>query len=235
MQLKKISPLLFLLAVILFISSCRESKDTTTATNHNNVLSEAYYMQFKSSEQRLAQLMSGTFSCYWMKRNALMEVNNGKDSVIVYALTVGDPNKDGTWVYKESFMTNFPERPLMQLFQHIKRESPDSLTIYEYIPKDKENKYIGYHTKAKRPINIKDFTPTGCVVGVRKLAQTSFLCSIDMCERKTNVKGKWTELKAMYTPKGIELDLIVYPSPDKRAAAKTATRSWLFFRRLIEE
>ena len=233
MQFKKIRTLLFLFSVILFISSCQESKNATTTINNNNILSDAYYMQFKSSEQRLAQLMSGTFSCYLVQRNILLKVNNEKDSIIVYAITVGDSNKDGTWVYKESFMTHFPEKPLMQLFQHIKRESPDSLTIYEYTPKDKENTYIGYHKKEKRPININDFNPTGCVVGVRKLTQTTFRCSIDMCERKTNVKGKWTELKAMYTPKGIELELNVYPGPDK--TAKPLAQSWLFFRRLIEE
>lgn len=233
MPLKKISSLLFLFTAILLISSCQESKNVTTTLSNRNVLSDAYYMQFKSSEQRLAQLMSGTFSCYGMKRNALLKVNNNKDSIIVYALTVGDPNKDGTWVYKESFMTHFPEQPLIQLFQQIKRESPDSLTIYEYTPKNKENTYIGYHKKEKRPINTKDLTPTGCVVGVRKLTQTSFRCSIDMCERKTTVKGKWTELKAIYTPKGTELELNIYPSPDK--TAKTITQSWLFFRRLMEE
>ena len=230
----KIKTLAFFLCttISICISSCQESKKiTATQNNSHSILSSEYYMQFKTPELRFAQLMCGTFSCYSKKTNNLFAVNNGKDSIIAFTVLVGDPNINGTWVYKESVMSHFPEKPLFQLFQQIKQESPDSLTIYEYKPKDKENSYRGYQRKKTRPIDIDDLVSTNCVVGVRKSTQTRFLSSVDMCERKAADKSQWTELKASYDPKGINLQLRVYSGPDKTVAS-TITDSWIFFRRL---
>lgn len=234
---KKIRTLAFFLCTTIFIciSSCQESKKITARQNNkHSILSSEYYMQFNSPELRLAHLMCGTFSCYRKKTNSLFTVNKGKDSIIAFTVIVGDPNIDGTWVYKESVMSHFPEEPLFQLFQQIKQESPDSLTIYEYKPKHKENSYRGYQRKKNRPINIDDLVSTNCVVGVRKATQTSFLSSVDMCERKAAAKSQWTELTASYDPKGVNVQLRVYSGPDKTVAS-TITDSWIFFRRLKEQ
>lgn len=208
-------------------------KTTVETTPDVSFLSDEYYLQFNSLEAKMAQLMCGHFSCYRLGNGELFEVNEGKDSIVVYAVTVGDPNKDGTWVYKEGVLSNLPDKPLTQLFQKIEREAPDSLTIYEYRPKESSNPYIGYQNKARgeRKIDIKDMVSTGCTAGVKKINPTTFECTIDMCRRDRGAEERWTDLTAIYDPSGISIRSVNYDIPD-RQKSKGTNRSALFYRRL---
>jgi hypothetical protein len=223
-----------LAAVYLFLGACASTASTSTKISpEQNPLSEAYYLQFQSSEERVAQLMCGVFTCYRGDRVSLFQKNGSQDSILVYTVIVGDRAKDGMWVYKEAFLSSFPEKPLVQLFQRIERVTPDSLTISEYRAKPiASEKYIGYYKKEQqeRLIDLKDFTSTGCQAGVKKIDQTAYKCNIDMCKRNSGSRVRWVDIEAIYLPAGAEIKSAYYSEPMRSKRIKNEGNS-LFYKR----
>lgn len=230
---KPVARLLFFSFLASFFYHCKNSASLVEEQSAPSFLAEEYYMQYKSLETRAAQLMCGRFSCYKGFSKELFRVNDNQDSIVVYTVTIGDPNRDGTWIYKEAFMSNFPEKPLTQLFQKIEKNSPDSLTLYEYRPKSKQNEYIGFYKKDKkeRLFSQKDLVSTGCVAGITKTNQTTFECNASLCERNTGQKTKWLDVQVVHSPSGSMLKTITYKLPD-RSKENKLSGSYLFYRRL---
>ena len=223
-----------ILALGLMVSLVFYQCNTTSKTTIDKpVFSEEYYLQFHAIETKVAQLMCGRFSCYRASDGALFEVNEGKDSIVMYTVLVGDPHKDGTWIYKEGVLSHLPDKPLTQLFQKIEREAPDSLTIYEYRPKERSNAYIGYYQKARtaRDFDLKDLVSTGCAASIKKVHTTKFECRLDMCPRNKGEQECWIDLTAVYDPSGVQLQSTKYKTPE-RSKKNVTTRSALFYKRL---
>lgn len=216
----------------LFFFHCMGTSKIVDTTPELDFHSEEYYMQFQSSELRAAQLMCGRFSCYNGASGNLFGFNDDNDSIVVHTIMVGDVGKDGTWVYKEAWMSNFTEKPLAQLFQKIERISPDSLLLSEYRPKSKKNDYIGYYKRDRkdRAINLKDLISTGCQAGIKKVNQTTFVCFADMCERNKGDQTKWVDIKATYTPASAEVKSIYYSQSD-RSEQHIASTSFMIYKR----
>lgn len=229
--MKLISKGMMVFCLFNIMVSCTSTTKTPKNTPEKvDVLSSDYYMQFKTSEQRFAQLMCGRFTCY-RKSGKIFEVNDNGDSIVVMTVMIGDINKDGVWIYKESFISNYPEAPLLQLFQKIERVSLDSLTLEEYRPKSKENKYIGYYKKEKRPIDMSDFISTGCFAEVKKISQTEFKYVANMCKRNRGDKEQWIDIIVTCNPEGLRLRSRKYSEP-KREKETTISTTSLFYKRL---
>lgn len=136
----------------------KESKD---------IFSEEYYTQLGSNLERLHKLRLGVFVQYNQDSTGKLnswKFNDGEDSVLLYTVTVGTPNKDGYWVYHHQFISNMPDMPLYTAFEHIVPitrdsfvgnfyKSPISLSLNDLL--DKKNAFDDVDLKGLEEIDEK--------------------------------------------------------------------------------
>lgn len=152
--------LLLIASVIYSFGACKGSKESldevTTSKSRNkkagksvmllysdNLSTNAAYEDIKGNIPRLKAMMSGRFVTYnttadsARKVYSAWKVNEGKDSVMIYQLPIGDPNKDGHWMYSYQYMTSLPEDPVYESFFKMTEINRDSIVaIYYEVPKD---------------------------------------------------------------------------------------------------
>lgn len=100
---------------------------------------EESYKDIKGNVPRLIAMLSGRFVVQNTYADTAREnfstwlVNEGKDSVLLYAFPVGEPNRDGYWMYMYEYMTSLPESPLVTAFVRFDEINRDSIkaTYYE--------------------------------------------------------------------------------------------------------
>lgn len=64
-------------------------------------------------------------------------VNEQKDSIIMYSIPVGNPNKDGYWLYHYQILTSLPNEPVYEVFEQFTERNRDSITsVYYSVPED---------------------------------------------------------------------------------------------------
>lgn len=62
-------------------------------------------------------------------------VNDGKDSVVLFSIPVGEPNKVGYWIFHNQIMTSLPDEPVFQAFEKFTEIDRDSiLSVYYEVP-----------------------------------------------------------------------------------------------------
>lgn len=108
-----------------------------------DVTAPSTYRDVKGNIPRLKAMMSGRFVQYNTlgdanrKQYSVWKVNGGKDSVVIYQLPVGNPNKDGHWMYHYQFMTSLPNEPVYAAFSKMTEINRDSiLAVYYEVPDD---------------------------------------------------------------------------------------------------
>ena len=108
-----------------------------------DVTASSTYRDVKGNIPRLKAMMSGRFVQYntvgdaKRKQYSVWKVNGGKDSVVIYQLPVGDPNKDGHWLYHYQYMTSLPNEPVYAAFSKMTEINRDSiLAVYYEVPED---------------------------------------------------------------------------------------------------
>ncbi|MGH1334723.1 MAG: hypothetical protein ACRBFS_01240 [Aureispira sp.] len=109
----------------------------------NDVLTKEAYADIKGNIPRLKAMMAGRFVQHntngdpARKVYSVWKVNGKKDSVVIYQLPVGDPNKDGHWVYHYQFMTSLPNDPVYAAFSKMTEINRDSIVAFYYeVPDD---------------------------------------------------------------------------------------------------
>jgi hypothetical protein len=140
------------LSVFIFISSCSGGKETIekTATKSNAVFikgqhisKDETYSSIKGSVHRLHTIMCGKFVQYNValdperKKYTTWLINEGQDSVVIYHLPVGTPDREGYWMYNCQVMTSLPNAPLHATFSKLVEISRDTIhAIYYELPEN---------------------------------------------------------------------------------------------------
>lgn len=146
--------ILLSLSILLFISACGGGKEMLEKSSNTSkdlfVTSPGYnkeetYNAVKGSVKRLHAMMAGRFIQYstgpdpketqyrtWL-------VNDGKDSVIVYHIPIGNPDKEGYWMYNCQVMTSLPNDPLHATISRLEEVDRDTINnVYYDFPADFE-------------------------------------------------------------------------------------------------
>lgn len=229
--------LVFALLGILLLwgaMACSSTEPTTKKTTSVDPMTEEYYLNIKGGEPRLAALMSGSFSCHSVNKNGLWLVNDGQDSMILYGCSLGEPARDGYWVYQEIVMTHLPSEPMVQSVYKIEQVAPDSLILWKYKIKDKKQ-MNGLQNREDRPLDESNLKPHSCTRFVKKRGQTDFFASVKACVDKRKGQTIWFDEYYNYVPKHIKQDLTQWSDSLSREEKDMAgNRSILYFKRLPE-
>lgn len=211
--------------------ACSSTKPIPSTTT-NGPMTEDYYLAIKGGEARLAALMSGSFSCHSVNKKGLWKVNDGQDSMVLHGCSLGDPAKDGYWIYQEIIMTHLPTEPMVQSVYKIEQVAPDSLILWKYKIKDKKQLDNIQH-KEERPLDKANFSPHSCTRYVKKRGQVDFFASVNACIDKRKDQTIWFDEYYQYVPQYIMQDLTQWSDEVKRDDNYSAgNRSVLYFRRL---
>lgn len=148
---------LFVIAILAFlvVYSCGKTKETTklhsvTASKSSSIFlkgaaatQDESYSHIVNNAARLRAMLTGSFVQYntgtdpQNKKFKVWTVNDGKDSVVVYQIPVGDFQKVGHWMYQYQIMTSLPDEPIYEAFSKLVEISRDSIQeIYYDAPAD---------------------------------------------------------------------------------------------------
>lgn len=101
------------------------------------------YAHIVSNVARLKAMLTGSFVQYNTAGDTtginykVWKVNDGKDSVVIYQLPVGDFQKVGHWMYQCQIMTSLPDDPIYQAFTKLVEINRDTIQeIYYDAPSD---------------------------------------------------------------------------------------------------
>ncbi|MGH1334724.1 MAG: hypothetical protein ACRBFS_01245 [Aureispira sp.] len=144
-----------LLFLIGSLSSCKSTQEGSTSKNktkndqevlliyNDKVRDKSSYENIKGSVPRLQAMIAGRFTQYNTagdpngKIYSVWHVNEGKDSVVIYHIPVGDPNKDGYWMYHYQGLTSLPDEPVFTCFTKLEAVNRDSIIGHYYaVPED---------------------------------------------------------------------------------------------------
>lgn len=215
--------------------ACSSTETMTNTTTAANPMTEDYYLNIKGGEARLAALMSGSFSCHSVNKKGLWLVNDGQDSMVLYGCSLGEPARDGYWVYQEIVMTHLPSEPMVQSVYEIEQVAPDSLILWKYKIKDKKQ-LSGIYQKEERPLDKTNLKPHSCTRYVKKRSQTDFFASVKACVDKRKGQTVWFDEYYQYVPQYIMQDLTQWSDSLKRGDLYAAGgRSVLYFKRLPQK
>lgn len=136
-----------LLMLFLLVQSCGSTSQSTSkkmkeiwATN-DAIYKDETYSGIGGNVQRLHAMLCGEFVHYNRSNPErtlkAWTVNGGRDSVIVYVLPVGDPNKVGHWLYYYQIMTSLPDEPIYEAFSKLEAIDRDTIrSVYYDAPSD---------------------------------------------------------------------------------------------------
>lgn len=149
MKKKYSTPIFLALFAISLMSSCKNSNLSSkgnTAPNQKGfiggdiVTKDETYQSIVNSTARFQAMFSGE---YIQKIKATDDngkeyykpclVNDGMDSTMLYIVPIGDPNKDGYWLYGSQRITSLPNDPIHQWVNKIESINRDTIAVYAYV------------------------------------------------------------------------------------------------------
>lgn len=140
--------LFFACLSFLLLLSCGGTQNTTKKGKDafltgKTIYEDETFVGIKNNTARLCAMLSGKYVQY-NKNNServykAWMVNGGKDSVMVYALPVGDPNKVGYWMYYYQIMTSLPDEPIYEAFGKMESIDRDTIRVTYYEAPDDFN------------------------------------------------------------------------------------------------
>lgn len=157
-QLSNLSKLSIFILIMFFITyhfiACKgpkEGLENVTASHtkkkagkdvmllySDDVLTKEAYQDIRGNLPRLKAMMAGRFVQHntnadtARKVYSAWKVNGGKDSIVIYQLPVGDPNRDGHWMYHYQFMTSLPDEPVYAAFSKMTEINRDTIVAVYY-------------------------------------------------------------------------------------------------------
>lgn len=118
------------------------------------------YSAVNGTLQRPTNMIAGRYVQYNTNRSedgkqySVWMVNEGKDSVMVYQIPVGNPNKVGYWMYYRQILTSLPNEPIFERVSHFTQLSRDSIKEEYYeLP---EGVTIDFETLIENPPKALD-------------------------------------------------------------------------------
>lgn len=132
--------IVLIITVISFFGCLNYQSTASQNKTTVDVFSEEYYNSAANNSERLQRLISGLFVFYHDDPNSTdivkWDVNEKNDSIMGYALPVGEVNKVGYWVYNVQFMTSVPNNPIHTSFVNLVQKSRDSIIAVFYVPQN---------------------------------------------------------------------------------------------------
>lgn len=176
-----------LLSLCFFILSCTTTQKTSS-TICSKVPTEEMLLKMPSIE-RLMAMQTGTFLMY---DSAAVTVRAyGTDSLILFSCPVGEPNKDGYWMYQKMYMSSLPDEPLSVDFLHFSKVTRDSFSVQQFKAGE------GYAMADRKAvlledIDFKELENVDCPITFEKLHQLKFegitpVCTIDFDGGKSQI------------------------------------------------
>lgn len=142
---------LFLLLGLLCLLGCQSNqvtkhtptKQKTGFISNKQATEDATYQGIQSNVARLHAMLTGSFIQYsnltpkeTPNEYSVWKVNDGKDSVMLYSIPIGDPNKIGYWIYHYQTMTSLPDEPIYELFEELTEINRDTIkSVFYEAPK----------------------------------------------------------------------------------------------------
>lgn len=125
-----------ILSSILYLSMTSCNKSGQKLMKKHDFSSE-HYQKLGNNLNRIVEMRTGVFVQYLYDETqdsipVLWRINNGTDSTVIIARSVGNPNKDGHWVLTYTFMSNAPELPLSVTLELYEASKTSRDTIYCY-------------------------------------------------------------------------------------------------------
>lgn len=134
--------------ILIFLAaySCNSTKKLKTKSQYTDgilfygdaVQYNDSYANIQGAVPRLRAMMCGKFTQYLPDSTAENKyspwlVNDGKDSVVLYQLPVGNHHKIGYWMYQSQVLTSLPNDPVMQSFIKLHALNRDTIkaTLYK--------------------------------------------------------------------------------------------------------
>ena len=133
---------LSLLVLFFCVQSCGSTSQSTSKKvkgvweTNDVIYQDETYSSISGNVQRLYAMLCGKF-IHYNRSNPKRElkawtVNGGKDSVMVYIMPVGDPNKVGHWLYYYQIMTSLPDEPIYEAFSKLEVVDRDTIRSVYY-------------------------------------------------------------------------------------------------------
>lgn len=140
--------------LLFFMESCKRNPDPSSDSDILTPFDKAYYEQLGNNTRRLQILKTGLFAQYIMNEDSSLTAwTHSGDSVYLYTIPVGEPNKNGHWVMITQFLSGLPDEPLSIWFEKIERISRDTFGVWS-MPWNDE--LVGYKELARNGIDLKE-------------------------------------------------------------------------------
>jgi len=125
----KIIPILFFIYSLAACKGTSVTKPDSQSNPYQSIRSNVARVQAMLSGKFVQQTRVDTFNNYvtWM-------VNDNQDSMVMYSIPVGDPNKNGHWLYHYQIMTSLPNEPIYEAFEKLTEVDRDSIHSRLYLP-----------------------------------------------------------------------------------------------------
>lgn len=115
----------YLLLLVSFAACQHTTKLAPVGSPEAGVSTAAEYQMIRTNIDRLQALLVGEF-IQQIERvvegetvYSTWKVNDGKDSILLYSIPVGEPNKIGHWIYHYQILTSLPDEPVYEAFEHL--------------------------------------------------------------------------------------------------------------------
>jgi hypothetical protein len=150
MKVAPLSIVLLLVTISYFITACKLKEPLQDAIiKETQLLLDGAgdvkdYKAITGSVKRFKSIMAGCYVYYNSTTGKeddynLWLVNDNKDSVLIYHIPVGDPNKVGHWLYHYQGLTSLIEDPIYEAFTKLIPIGRDTIKAVSYrMPEDLE-------------------------------------------------------------------------------------------------
>lgn len=198
--MKQLSIAMLFASLFFFILSCNTSQKASTKIT--KAPTKEMLLEMPSIE-RLIAMQTGKFLMY--DSAAITVRAYGTDSLILFSCPVGDPNKDGHWMYQKMYMSSLPDEPLSTDFLKFSKISRDSFAV-EQFKADKQYAMADKQVALLKEIDFKELESVACPIAFEKLNQLKFegttpVCTIDFDGGKSQIYANFFRV----TPAGFFL------------------------------
>lgn len=211
--------------LLIVLSSCNSSKKVTSTVK---APSEESLLEM-TTIKRLIAMQTGTFLMY-TDSTATKIRPSGSDTLILFSCPVGDPNKDGYWVYQKMYMSSIPDEPLSIDFLHFNKVSRDSFHVEQY-KGDKKYAMADQRPSLFKELEFNGLESVNCPLIFEKLDQLKFegttpVCTIDFDGGKSQIYANLFRV----TPQGFYLRSAYYKTIE--GEVKHVSNGTCYFKRI---
>lgn len=142
---KRIIPLFICVSLVIACgggkSVSKKGKSKEGFIKGKHIYEDETFSPIQSNIGRLTAMLAGEFVQYNNQNKEQVYrpwlVNNQKDSVVLYSIPVGEPNKVGYWMYHYQVMTSLPDEPIYEAFEEFIEINRDTIkSVYYEAPSD---------------------------------------------------------------------------------------------------